>query len=1333
MWYNNKQSRFLIGDVRQKGSRVVKMRVFGIGLMLAIIGAAETLIAADVRLEPTKRGDSTGLMMRAIRRVHESGGGTVYLSDCEYHFYSPSATKMNFHVSNHDQPEERPVFLPLLGMTNVTISAKSAKFVMHGMGTAMLLRETCGVTVRGVTVEWDRPFLAKAKIVGFERGKTRIRFPGCEQVGVKNGRLMLYGEDWESVLRSGNIFDHATHEMIERTADVGFKGFGSACGDGTFLIDIDLSKLGAGAKVGDVYVLRSGSRPHPIVCLDRAKDTVFENFVFRDGFGMGILAQLSENVTLRGGGCYPRSRDEYSSNVIDATHFSNCRGIVTVENCRFEGMMDDALNVHSTCLGIVARLSDNVIRCRYMHAQAVGLGVFAVGDAVRFLAGKTLENGAMGRVKSVETHDEREITLTLEESIPSEYGAGDAVENADWQCAVVFRNNTVSNNRARGILLTTPHRVVCEGNFFDHVSGSAILLAGDAQGWYESGACEDVVIRRNRFRDCLTSVFQFCDGLISIHPEVKDLAGQKRRYHRNILVEDNDIETFDVPLLAAISAEDVTWRNNCIRRHERYRGWRKPSFAAMGCERLNISSELSDGWRFAKGLQTNGAAVELDDGCWERVSVPHDWAITGPFDASIDCQSVAITQNGEKSATVKTGRTGSLPWIGEGWYRRLFSVPAGCRRARLTFEGAMSEPEVYVDGRLVAWGKNGYVPLTVDLSFLLPSDGREHLLAVHLANREQSSRWYPGAGLYRRVRLQTDLAAEDICIRTESVKDGEAVVSVSCDDSARRHRVFDVDGLCVAEGTDLLKVKSPRLWTPESPVLYRMEPEGVRFGIRTTEMSAEGFRLNGVVRKFKGVCLHHDLGPLGAAFHPDAFRRQVRLLKEMGSDAIRTSHNCPNPQQLEICDEEGMLVMAESFDAWLSPKCKNDYSQHFAERFGSDMTNIVLFCRNHPSVVMWSIGNEIPDQGTSVGLRTARILQDICHRLDGTRPVTLGIDMPTEAIRSGVLQEMDVAGLNYRLHKYAEGHAAARRGLVLGTETASTMTSRGVYHFPDRPSVKEVRTDGQCSSYALRCGSWSNLPDDDQAVQEDNPWTMGEFVWTGFDYLGEPTPYDEFKSARSSYFGIFDLAGLPKDSFWFYRSRWRKDSPTLHVLPHWTWPGREGQVTPVYVYTSYPTAELFVNGKSRGKRSFDRTSRLDRYRLRWQDVVYEPGEIRVVAYDKDGRPAQEIRRRTAGAPRSIVCEADSFGGRRMVFVKVRIVDEAGELCPDDDRTLRFSVRGDCRFVVCCNGDATSHEIFSNPGMKVFHGESVVILERTGDGSAALEITDGGKLEKVVNL
>lgn len=560
----------------------------GIGLALTCLGVFSGR-AIDISLEPRGVSDRTAELVGAVERVNAVGGGTVWLSDGIYHFHSSSARALRFYISNHDQPDVRPVFLPFQGMSNVTIRATNAAFVMHGMGTAILLQGTRNVTIKGVTLEWERPYFAQAEIVGFASGETHVRFVPRDRVAVEDGKLVLHGEDWRVGLECGCVFRRDTHEMVERTKDVVFNGDGRNMGGGIIAIPRDLSRIGAGARVGDIFVVRSWSRPHPAVCLDRATDTTFSDFVFRDGFGMGIVAQLSENITVRGGGCYPRRRDEYSSNTVDATHFSNCRGTVVVEGCRFEGMMDDALNVHSTCLRIIAKTGDHEIRCRYMHRQAIGFGVFSAGDAVRFIAGRTLENGCVGRVQSVQTHDAREVSLILEEPVPARYGVGDAVENADWQCDVVFRNNTVANNRARGVLFTTPKRIVCEGNLFDHVSGAAILLAGDAQGWYESGACENVTIRRNRFRDCLTSSFQYCNALVSVFPVVKDLAAQRRRYHRNILVEDNEIETFVAPLLHVVSAENVTWRNNRVTRHDRYRGWNKATFEAVGCERISIN------------------------------------------------------------------------------------------------------------------------------------------------------------------------------------------------------------------------------------------------------------------------------------------------------------------------------------------------------------------------------------------------------------------------------------------------------------------------------------------------------------------------------------------------------------------------------------------------------------------------------------------------------------------------------------------------------------------------------------------------------------------------
>ena len=407
--------------------------------------------------------------------------------------------------------------------------------------------------------------------------------------------------------------------------------------------------------------------------------------------------------------------------------------------------------------------------------------------------------------------------------------------------------------------------------------------------------------------------------------------------------------------------------------------------------------------------------------------------------------------------------------------------------------------------------------------------------------------------------------------------------------------------------------------------------------------------------------------------------------------------------------------MAESFDMWIYPKCKNGYARFFKEWSDRDLENLVLSNRLHPSIIMWSIGNEIPEQGMKNGNALTRHLQDIIHSLDKTRPVTSGCDRIDNAIATGFAQVLDVVGMNYRTHKYESAYEKLRHGYLLGSETASTVSSRGVYKFPVKLYQNKSYNDGQCSSYDVEYCSWSNLPEEDWVLQDDKKWVIGEFVWTGFDYLGEPTPYDGFWPSRSSYFGIFDLAGLPKDRYYLYRSKWSSEK-TIHLLPHWTWPGREGEIIPVYCYTNYPSAELFVNGKSQGRISKKRTDAvnfkngdelLDRYRLRWNNVIYEPGEIKVVVYDNEGSRVGEQIVKTAGKPHHIELETDctslTSNAEDMAFVTVKIVDKDGNLCPDADNLINVDVTGCGAFKGICNGDATSLEVFTKPSMKTFKG------------------------------
>lgn len=762
---------------------------------------------------------------------------------------------------------------------------------------------------------------------------------------------------------------------------------------------------------------------------------------------------------------------------------------------------------------------------------------------------------------------------------------------------------------------------------------------------------------------------------------------------------------------------------------------------------------LNEGWQFSRDKVT-----------WQDVRVPHDWAISGPFDKKWDLQTVAIEQNGEKEKTEKSGRSGALPWIGKGHYKRSIYIDQSCSRAELLFDGAMSEPTVYVNGQLAGKWAYGYNAFRVDITPMMRKG--ENKVEVELNNVEESSRWYPGGGIYRPVKLITTgkVYIDDwsIFAHTTKLEKKMATVEVTAKvmgqltskNAGIEIALYDKKGGFVAanrvvptangEVKASLDVEKPQLWSPESPYLYQLvtrvyqdnqliDEVTMPYGVRTVKVSKEnGFQLNGVTRKIKGVCLHHDLGPLGVAENRAALIRQITTMKAMGCDAIRTAHNMPSTMMMNLCDSLGMMVMAESFDMWIYPKCKNGYARFFKEWSDRDITNLILNHRNHPAIVMWSIGNEIPEQGMKGGQEMAKHLQDLCHKLDPSRPVTQGMDRVDNALKTGFAQTMDVPGFNYRLHRYEPCIDKLPQGFLLGSETASTVSSRGVYKFPVVVSDHATYPDGQCSSYDTEYCSWSNLPDDDWRMQDDKSWVIGEFVWTGYDYLGEPTPYDTYWPSRSSYFGICDLAGLPKDRYFLYRSKWNTKEHTTHLLPHWTWPGREGEVTPVYCYTDGVEGELFVNGKSQGRIKKDASQRLDRYRLRWNNVRYEAGELKVVTYDKEGKKIGETVRKTAGTPASL--EANVWtehkngvlqpNGNDLAFITVWLNDKNGTMVPTADDNLTFEVSGAGKFVAACNGDATSLQPFTQPEMKLFSGQLVLVVSsKKMAGDIKVKISD----------
>ena len=759
-------------------------------------------------------------------------------------------------------------------------------------------------------------------------------------------------------------------------------------------------------------------------------------------------------------------------------------------------------------------------------------------------------------------------------------------------------------------------------------------------------------------------------------------------------------------------------------------------------------------WQFTQDTTENPV--------WQDVTIPHDWAISGPFDRSNDLQEVIVVQNGEKEPSWKTGRSGGLPWMGKGHYRTRVKVNKD-KFYTLVFDGAMSHADVYVNGEEVVYWPYGYN--TFDC-YILPqamensdvSDQySEVTIDVFLENKPQQSRWYPGAGLYRNVHLvETNpihIPTFGVLVRTPKVSKefAQVTVEVELQDgveelTSERMNELTNEGLSIqtdilykgkvvatAEGQQgVAEVLNPQLWSPETPELYtartrvyktkdkgqRTKDEIVdevetRFGIRSISYTPEGgFQLNGETRKFKGVCLHHDLGPLGAAVHKDALRHQITMLKEMGCDAIRTSHNMPAPELVELCDEMGMMMMIEPFDVW----------------------NQVL-----------------PD-----GIEIVTKLQDLFHRLDPTRPVTNGMDQAMHVIHNGFGAAVEIPGFNYRTGRYIEGYENLPQKMILGSETASTVSSRGVYKIPAVIQPDAKYEDNQSSGYDLEYCAWSGLPEQDFQLQDDYNWTLGQFVWTGFDYLGEPSPYDtDAWPSHSSYFGIIDLASLPKDRYWLYRSQWNKEEATLHLLPHWNW--SEGDTVPVFCYTTYPSAELFVNRKSYGKLRFatkeesltptlsqgegEKTAKvsempkvgqfeipvwgsaprpelLPRYRLMWFDVPFEKGEIEVVAYDAEGKEAAREKIRTAGEPDhlEVVWANEKENPEELCYYTVRVVDKDGNLCPKANNLICYEGNG---FIAAANGDAACLDSFTEPHMHTFAGQCTFIIRKGAKGGFKL--------------
>lgn len=785
-----------------------------------------------------------------------------------------------------------------------------------------------------------------------------------------------------------------------------------------------------------------------------------------------------------------------------------------------------------------------------------------------------------------------------------------------------------------------------------------------------------------------------------------------------------------------------------------------------------IKQTLQKNWKFTREDKSAFSQSTFNDVKWQNVTIPHDWAIYGPFDMENDIQRTAIKQDGQKDAIEHTGRTGGLPFVGVGWYRTTFDLPdfSNDKKVFIQFDGAMSNPEVFINGQKAGQWHNGYNTFFLDISNWVKN--KNNSLAVRLDNLTQMSRWYPGAGLYRNVHIitknKTHIPIWGVHITTPEIQSKFAKVDINTEFVSENienievgTEIFNPKGEKVAQN----KVKSsqytsnntinqqifidfPQLWDIKQPNLYKAitklykngkleDQTETTFGIRSIEVKPnDGFYLNGKKIKLKGVCLHHDLGALGSAVNEAAIRRQILLMQDMGANAIRTSHNMPAPEYVKIADEMGMLLAVESFDEWAIPKVQNGYHLYFKDWAEKDLTNLVKHYRNNPSVIMWFIGNEVEEQSNIEGSRVARFLQDVIRKYDATRPISNGMDRPDDILKNNMAATMDLVGFNYRPFKYEEAYKKLPQQLLLGSETVSTISSRDVYKFPVERKAMAKYPDQQTSSYDVEHCSWSNLPEDNFIYDEELPYMIGEFIWTGIDYLGEPTPYYVEWPSHSSYFGAVDLATLPKDRFYLYRSHWNKSEETLHILPHWTWNGREGEVTPIFVYTNYPTAEVFINGKSQGKQTKNLSiplretenpesqktfERQKRYRLMWLNTKYEPGSVKVVAYNDKGEAVAEKEIHTAGKPYQIKLTADrnyiKADGKDLAYITVEVVDKEGNVCPNINDLVQFEVKGAGKFRASANGDATSLDLFHEPKMHLFNGKLMAIVqasEKTGE-------------------
>lgn len=785
--------------------------------------------------------------------------------------------------------------------------------------------------------------------------------------------------------------------------------------------------------------------------------------------------------------------------------------------------------------------------------------------------------------------------------------------------------------------------------------------------------------------------------------------------------------------------------------------------ALMSQERIQYT--LDQGWTFKKGPSNDATQPTSLEVGWEAVTVPHDWAIAGPF-----------IEDGN-------GSTGKLPWKGEGWYRNTLSIPKDYqgKKIYLIFDGVMAFPKIYLNGQLVGSWDYGYNSFYVDITNTVKF-GSENSLAIHADTRPHDSRWYPGGGLYRKVQvlvthpIHVNLWETQVTtpIITSTYADVRVHATISNETPSAQevtvqHAIYNAEGTLIAqqEGKrtilagrsqnfeNTFQIMYPQLWDLEHPYRYttqttvyqnsvQVDRYTTPFGIRSIRFTADdGFHLNNRRVQLKGVNLHSDHGPLGVAFNTRAMERQLEIMKSMGVNAIRNSHNVAAPELLELCDKMGLLFFNEIFDKY-DAKADITPETDFEEFAHRNIRNFVLRDRNHPSVFLWSVGNEIGDVQWNInnGFQRLHTMLNYVRKYDPTRPTTL-VNDNLESARLRHFDYYDVHSWNYG-RRYRLARELEPNKSVIISESASTLSTRGFYELPLPKEKTDFTKSLQVSSYDLNAPEWAEIADDDFMWQQQESFVAGEFVWTGFDYLGEPTPYDnrtvkamgmtDKKASRSSYFGIVDLVGIPKDRYYLYKSYWKPEEKTIHLLPHWNWPGKEGDTIPVFAYTNGDCAELFVNDVSQGKQCKQPQSleSSKRFRLMWNDVIYTPGTLRLVAYKNKAILGEKIVA-TTGKPYALKLSVDrnviDANGHDLAYVLVEAVDKEGRPHPLVNDGVSFKLTGTGDIAGVGNGNPQSFAPFQSNVVRLFNGKAMLIVRSTKTSGVISILAQSKKLKQ----